>query len=95
MMELVIISHLALIKGAQVAGKAQISSHLLSRMGKIDYSLSSPKYYNPSIFLFNDIYTDSSVNQYGLLSTLHKPLYASANGDTILYCFRRVDPEPG
>ncbi|MEO0213308.1 MAG: hypothetical protein ABIL49_05490 [candidate division WOR-3 bacterium] len=95
MMELVIISHLALIKGAQISGKAKISPYLFQRMGKIDYSLSTSKYYTPSLFVFTDIYTDSSANQYGLLSTLHKPLYASANGDTILYCFRRVDPAGG
>jgi len=95
MMELILISKMALIKGAQVSGRADLSK--LNRMhGYVEREVS---YYNPKnpaqTFAFVDIYQDSSVNQYGLLSTLHKPVYVSANGDTILFCFRRIDPVGG
>jgi hypothetical protein len=95
MMELILISKMALIKGAQVSGRADLSK--LNRMHA--YVEREVSYYNPKnpaqTFAFVDIYQDSSVNQYGLLSTLHKPVYVSANGDTILFCFRRIDPAGG
>jgi hypothetical protein len=86
---------MALIKGAQVSGRADLSK--LNRMHA--YVEREVSYYNPKnpaqTFAFVDIYQDSSVNQYGLLSTLHKPVYVSPNGDTILFCFRRIDPVGG
>jgi len=91
MIELILISKMALVKGAQVAGRADLSK--LNRV--YGYVEREGSYYNPKnpaqTSAFVDIYQDSSVNQYGLLSTLHKPVYVSANGDTILFCFRRVD----
>jgi hypothetical protein len=95
MIELILISKMALIKGAKVSGRADLSK--LNRMHA--YVEREVSYYNPKnpaqTFAFVDIYQDSSVNQYGLLSTLHKPVYVSANGDTILFCFRRIDDAPG
>ncbi|MFZ8846007.1 MAG: hypothetical protein ACO2O6_02260, partial [Candidatus Hydrothermia bacterium] len=65
MMELILISKMALIKGAQVSGRADLSK--LNRMhGYVEREVS---YYNPKnpaqTFAFVDIYQDSSVNQYG------------------------------
>ena len=94
-MELILISKMALIKGAQVVGRADLSK--LNRV--YGYVERGGAYYNPKnpaqTFAFVDIYQDSSVNQYGLLSTLHKPVYVSENGDSILFCFRRTDPAGG
>ena len=95
MMELILISKMALVQGSQVSGRADLSK--LNRVyGYVEREVS---YYNPKnpaqTFAFVDIYQDSSLNQYGLLSTLHKPVYVSANGDSILFCFRRVDPSGG